>query len=96
MTRDVFTALQDFLYTDQYPSSSTHLDPIDMIELANRLCLTRLVALVESHVIRELTSCDDAGKDVVEDVVLFMEPAQVLKISIFFLFDSILVVCTQF
>ncbi|KAK7582686.1 hypothetical protein V9T40_014131 [Parthenolecanium corni] len=51
---DTFHHLLMFLYTDNIePISSTRC--LDLIELANRLCLTRLINLVEKHVIEELS-----------------------------------------
>jgi Rho-related BTB domain-containing protein 1/2 len=80
VSRESFVALQDHLYSGQCPLLS-HIDCIDLIALANRLCLPRLVALVEQYIVNELISAEDSGKSIYEDVLLFIEPAQVTLLS---------------
>ena len=78
--KDTFIALQEYLYTGQCPVLRD-IDCIELIELANRLCLPRLLALTELYIVRELTQYDEVGKDVVEDVLTLLEPAQVSTLS---------------
>lgn len=53
VSSNIFRQLLMFLYTDEIePISSTRC--LDLIELANRLCLTRLINLIEKTVIDEL------------------------------------------
>ncbi|KAK2166216.1 hypothetical protein NP493_1329g00003 [Ridgeia piscesae] len=48
VTRDTFLALLYYLYTGQRPLL-VNVDCVELIELANRLCLPRLLALTERH-----------------------------------------------
>ena len=76
MQVSTFRALQEYLYTGQCPSLSK-VDCLELIELANRLCVPRLLAITEAFIVRELTAAEEQGKDVVEDVLMLLEPAQV-------------------
>lgn len=55
------------------------VDCIELIELANRLCLPRLLALTEQHVSQELSSADESTitEELLDDVIMLLEPAQV-------------------
>ena len=77
-----FRQLLHYLCTDRIPQ----LQPIaciPLIELANRLCLNRLVQLVESHMVNEMQKMIDAGGEVTMECLTLLEPCQVL-ISILF------------
>ncbi|XP_054265747.1 rho-related BTB domain-containing protein 1-like isoform X1 [Macrosteles quadrilineatus] len=71
---DTFRQLVSFLYCDDMgPVMPTRC--LDLLELANRLCLQRLVTLVEKRVVEELTricSASDNG-DVVEHCLRLLE-----------------------
>lgn len=76
MSRDVFLAVREFLYTGDCPSGAT-LNCLGIIEAADRLCLPRLVRLVEAAVVDDLTTANKEGEDIIEDVLKLLEPAQV-------------------
>ena len=57
-----------------------------IISAADRLCLPRLVTLVESAVVHDLTEADKDGEDIIEDVLKLIEPAQVGDVDLFNLF----------
>ncbi|KAM9446345.1 rho related BTB domain containing 4 isoform 1-T1 [Clarias gariepinus] len=52
------------------------LEPIDLIILANRLCLPRLVALTEQHAVDELLQWAVKGADIDGQVLAYLELAQ--------------------
>lgn len=74
---DTFHHLLMFLYTDNIePISSTRC--LDLIELANRLCLTRLINLVEKHVIEELSRfAATENADVIQPCLRLLETCKV-------------------
>ena len=51
---------------------------VQLIELANRLCLPRLVTLVEATMIQTLTSAIEDGDDVSEQALAILQPCQVI------------------
>ena len=51
-----------------------------MIELANRLCLQRLLSLTEQAVVAQLSVANE-WRDITEDVLTLLEPAQVTTSS---------------
>ncbi|XP_045190267.2 rho-related BTB domain-containing protein 1-like [Mercenaria mercenaria] len=75
ISRDVFLAIREFLYTGECTSGAT-LNCLGIIEAANRFCLPRLVRLVEARVCQDLTDADKEGEDIIEDVLKLLEPAQ--------------------
>ncbi|XP_062874052.1 rho related BTB domain containing 4 isoform X2 [Trichomycterus rosablanca] len=52
------------------------LEPVDLIILANRLCLPRLVALTEQHAVEELLKWAVKGADIDGQVLAYLELAQ--------------------
>ena len=50
---------------------------VDLIALANRLCLPRLVTLVEATMIQSLSSAIEDGDDVSEQALAIFQPCQV-------------------
>ncbi|XP_078106628.1 rho related BTB domain containing 4 isoform X1 [Sander vitreus] len=52
------------------------LDPMELIILANRLCLPRLVALTEQHAVDELLQLAAKGGDIDGQVLAYLELAQ--------------------
>ncbi|KAI4875484.1 hypothetical protein NFI96_030050, partial [Prochilodus magdalenae] len=52
------------------------LEPMDLIILANRLCLPRLVALTEQHAVEELLQWAVKGADIDGQVLAYLEMAQ--------------------
>lgn len=67
-----------FIYTDDIPFISP-LRCVDILELANRLCLPRLVNLVEERVVEELTrsSLVQENNDTLENCLRLLEPCKV-------------------
>uniref|UniRef100_H3AJ41 Rho related BTB domain containing 4 n=1 Tax=Latimeria chalumnae TaxID=7897 RepID=H3AJ41_LATCH len=65
----------EYLYTGQFMPSAS-LDTVDLLVLANRLCLPRLVALAEQHAVDELLRAHIQGIDIDGQVLLYLEMAQ--------------------
>lgn len=76
-----FHKLLCYLYTDEVPAISS-ARCLNLLELANRLCLQRLVNLVESRVIEDLERLSqNEGNEAVENCLRLLEPC---KVSSFF------------
>lgn len=71
-----FYQLLYYLYTDKSPAVTTSTC-VHLIELANRLCLPRLVTLVESTIIQLFTESLDAGEDISDQALKILQPCQV-------------------
>uniref|UniRef100_A0A8C9XJP5 Rho-related BTB domain-containing protein 1 n=1 Tax=Sander lucioperca TaxID=283035 RepID=A0A8C9XJP5_SANLU len=65
----------EFLYCGMLTPCSG-LDPMELIILANRLCLPRLVALTEQHAVDELLQLAAKGGDIDGQVLAYLELAQ--------------------
>ena len=77
VSETTFRQLLHYLYTDRVPP----LQPIacvPLVELANRLCLSRLVQLVESYMVAEMQRIVDAGGEVTMECLMLLEPCQVI------------------
>lgn len=74
----VFRQLLYYIYTDDCPEVTPY-DCVELLELANRLCLPRLISLVENKIVKDLKSMSEAGNDITEIVVHLLEPCQVSK-----------------
>ncbi|XP_018342003.1 PREDICTED: rho-related BTB domain-containing protein 2 isoform X4 [Trachymyrmex septentrionalis] len=71
-----FHKLLCYLYTDEVPAISS-VRCLNLLELANRLCLQRLVNLVESRVIEDLERLSqNEGNDAVENCLRLLEPCK--------------------
>ncbi|XP_018015583.1 rho-related BTB domain-containing protein 1 isoform X2 [Hyalella azteca] len=70
-----FRTLLQFLYTDTIPTLKVR-ECLPTVELANRLCLPRLVSLVEVEIIDLFQRILQASGDVSEDCLLLLEPLQ--------------------
>ncbi|MBN3282514.1 RHBT1 protein, partial [Polyodon spathula] len=68
-------AVLEYLYMNQL-SPVMDLDPIELIALANRLCLPRLVALTEQYAVNDLVKAQRDGIDIDGEVLTFLELAQ--------------------
>ncbi|XP_041371093.1 rho-related BTB domain-containing protein 1-like [Gigantopelta aegis] len=78
---DTFRALREYLYTAEQ-SDMTGVDCIQLIEVANRLCLPRLVSLTELFIVKELLKAEkDEEEDVLEEILLILEPAELHNAS---------------
>lgn len=80
MTSEVFGVLQEYLYTDRI-QSLVSVDQLALIAVANRLCLPRLVSLVEDYVVGELGHAAEEDEDILEEVLMLIEPAQVTAVA---------------
>ena len=72
-----FYQLLYFLYTDKSPLHINLINCIDLIELANRLCLPRLVSLVEASIIQLFNGALETGSDICEETLKLLQPCQV-------------------
>ncbi|XP_033887272.3 rho-related BTB domain-containing protein 1-like isoform X2 [Acipenser ruthenus] len=68
-------AVLEYLYMNQL-SPIMDLDPIELIALANRLCLPRLVALTEQYTVNDLVKAQRDGIDIDGEVLTYLELAQ--------------------
>ncbi|XP_028851530.1 rho related BTB domain containing 4 isoform X1 [Denticeps clupeoides] len=68
-------AVLEYLYCGVY-TPSPELQPMDLIVLANRLCLPRLVALTEQHAVDDLLQWSVKGVDIDGHVLAYLEMAQ--------------------
>uniref|UniRef100_A0AAY4A914 Rho-related BTB domain-containing protein 1 n=1 Tax=Denticeps clupeoides TaxID=299321 RepID=A0AAY4A914_9TELE len=68
-------AVLEYLYTNQL-SPTADLDPMELIALANRLCLPRLIALTEQYTVNELVKASREGQDIDGEVLTYLEFAQ--------------------
>uniref|UniRef100_A0A673H6E4 Uncharacterized protein n=2 Tax=Sinocyclocheilus rhinocerous TaxID=307959 RepID=A0A673H6E4_9TELE len=68
-------AVLEYLYTGCF-CSRPDLDAMELIILANRLCLPHLVALTELHTVTVLKEAADMGTDIDGDVLVYLEMAQ--------------------
>ncbi|XP_069774034.1 rho-related BTB domain-containing protein 2-like isoform X2 [Narcine bancroftii] len=74
-SKSCMRAVLEYLYTGQF-CSSPELDSMELIVLANRLCLPHLVALTEQYTVCGLIEATQQGVDIDGDVLLFLEIAQ--------------------
>jgi len=71
-----FYQLLYYLYTDKSPNVTTSTC-VNLLELANRLCLPRLVTLVETSIIQLFTEHINAGDDISKDALEILQPCQI-------------------
>ncbi|XP_048877448.1 rho-related BTB domain-containing protein 2-like isoform X1 [Brienomyrus brachyistius] len=74
-SRACMRAVLEYLYCGQL-TPSPNLQPMELIVLANRLCLPRLVALTEQHAVDELLQLITKGEDIDGQVLTYLEMAQ--------------------
>ena len=79
VSTSAFTCLQEYLYTDCISLGGTEDKSlaIELIELANRMCLPRMMALIQQALCAQLNKEEDGGGDITEDMVQLLESAQV-------------------
>uniref|UniRef100_A0A674NZZ6 Rho related BTB domain containing 2 n=1 Tax=Takifugu rubripes TaxID=31033 RepID=A0A674NZZ6_TAKRU len=75
-SRSSMRAVLEYLYTGRF-CSRPDLDAMELIVLANRLCLPHLVALTELYTVTVLTEAAMMGTDIDGDVLLYLDMAQV-------------------
>ncbi|XP_071033337.1 rho-related BTB domain-containing protein 1 isoform X2 [Parasteatoda tepidariorum] len=76
ISKSCFQQLLVYLYTDEVDDSVNPTNCLELLELANRLCLSRLVGLVEQKVIHDLVKLSDVGVDSTEHALRLLEPCQ--------------------
>ncbi|XP_051973405.1 rho-related BTB domain-containing protein 2 isoform X2 [Xyrauchen texanus] len=74
-TRSSMQAVLEYLYMGRF-CSRPDLDAMELIILANRLCLPHLVALTELHTVTVLKEASATGTDIDGDVLVYLEMAQ--------------------
>nr|XP_033798769.1 rho-related BTB domain-containing protein 1 isoform X2 [Geotrypetes seraphini]XP_033798770.1 rho-related BTB domain-containing protein 1 isoform X2 [Geotrypetes seraphini]XP_033798771.1 rho-related BTB domain-containing protein 1 isoform X2 [Geotrypetes seraphini] len=74
ISKSTMQAVLDYLYTRQLPKLD--LEPLELIPVANRLCLPRLIALAEQYAVQELTKSAVNGEDIDGEVLTYLELAQ--------------------
>ncbi|KAG5263012.1 hypothetical protein AALO_G00281480 [Alosa alosa] len=74
-SRACMQGVLEYLYTNQL-SPMADLDPLELIALANRLCLPRLIALTEQYAVTELVRGSRGGQDIDGEVLTYLELAQ--------------------
>ncbi|XP_010874297.1 rho-related BTB domain-containing protein 2 isoform X1 [Esox lucius] len=74
-TRSSMRAVLEYLYTGRF-CSRTDLDAMELIVLANRLCLPHLVALTELYTVTVLMEAAVMGADIDGDVLVYLDMAQ--------------------
>lgn len=71
-----FRQLLHYLYTDRIPAMQLTAC-VPLVELANRLCLNRLVQLVEHYMAGEMQRIVESGGEVTMECLMLLEPCQV-------------------
>ncbi|KAI1904981.1 hypothetical protein AGOR_G00011260 [Albula goreensis] len=74
-TRSCMRAVLEYLYTGRF-CSRPDLDAMELIILANRLCLPHLVALTELYTVTVLKEAAMMGADIDGDVLVYLDVAQ--------------------
>lgn len=74
-----------YVYTDEIPQISAE-KCLNLLELANRLCLPRLLNLAECGVIEDLTrlSQNETSEVAVDHCLRLLEPVKVRSHNVFF------------
>lgn len=80
VSETTFRQLLHYIYTDRIPPLQT-IACVPLVELANRLCLSRLVQLIESYMVTEMQRIIDAGGEVTMECLMLLEPCQVFSIN---------------
>lgn len=66
-----------YLYTDSVDAQVNIHNCINLLEIANRLCLSRLIALIEAQIINELKKLASNDIEAAEHALRILEPCQV-------------------
>ncbi|KPM02624.1 Rho GTPase-like protein 1 [Sarcoptes scabiei] len=78
VTKESFYNMLIYIYTDILIDNINHKNCLPLIELANRFCLTRLIALIEERVVNELITLAEKQKSDITPIVLrLLEPSQI-------------------
>ncbi|KAK3913203.1 Rho-related BTB domain-containing protein 1 [Frankliniella fusca] len=76
VAQDTFVQLLTYLYTDELSGSVSYTKCLELLEVANRLCLPRLITLIEQRVVEQLTAKCNSEGDVVEHCLRLLEPCK--------------------
>ncbi|GFY66642.1 rho-related BTB domain-containing protein 1 [Trichonephila inaurata madagascariensis] len=77
VTKEAFDIFLHYLYTDSVDESLSVENCLPVIELANRLCLPRLISVAELHIVQKLSTMKAKGISLNEQVFKLLEPCQV-------------------
>lgn len=78
VSKQTFNQLLYYFYTDSVKCDVNFSNCIKLLELANRLCLIRLVCLVEEKIIHDLTIISEESTDLASETCLaLLEPCQI-------------------
>lgn len=77
VSRECFKQLLVYLYTDRVDTTVSSANCLPLLELANRLCLPRLVASIEQKVVSELIEMCQKGINTTELTLKLLEPCQI-------------------
>ncbi|GFT34359.1 rho-related BTB domain-containing protein 1 [Trichonephila clavipes] len=77
VTKEAFDIFLYYLYTDSIDESLSVENCLPVIELANRLCLPRLISVAELHIVQKLSTMKAKGISLNEQVFKLLEPCQV-------------------
>lgn len=76
VAQDVFVQLLVYLYIDDLSGTVSYLKCLELLEVANRLCLQRLITLIEQKVVEQLSIRCGIDGDVVEHCLRLLEPCK--------------------
>ncbi|XP_034254975.1 rho-related BTB domain-containing protein 1 isoform X2 [Thrips palmi] len=76
VAQDTFIQLLVYLYTDDISGTVSYLKCLELLEVANRLCLQRLITLIEQKVVEQLSVRCGTDGDVVEHCLRLLEPCK--------------------
>ncbi|XP_033633370.1 rho-related BTB domain-containing protein 2-like [Asterias rubens] len=71
--KNTFKAVLVYLYTDQFPDQLTRSEMLSVIEVANFLCLPRLVALAEQRLVQSFQGDATGECDIGESISCLLE-----------------------
>ena len=75
--KNTFKAVLVYLYTDQFPDQLTRSEMLSVIEVANFLCLPRLVALAEQRLVQSFQGDATGECDIGESISCLLETCKV-------------------
>lgn len=82
VAQDTFVQLLVYLYTDDLSGTVSYVKCLELLEVANRLCLQRLITFIEQRVVEQLSVKCGTDGDVVEHCLRLLEPCKVKQIII--------------
>ncbi|RWS14053.1 rho-related BTB domain-containing protein 1-like protein [Dinothrombium tinctorium] len=76
VSSETFRQFLHYIYSDELDNNVNANTCLNLLELANRLCLPHLVSLIENKVIKELDELSADGIDITEHALKLLEPCQ--------------------